>query len=120
MSTQDKPAARWYVVANKNADDGECLVEASNRAQAFRRAGEYYCTARPAAVADSIRIMENGCDIITAPTGPEQLDLEEALSDPPAEPLPAGPLEGEVMPKSEMRKAAEVFGSLPATEPDAT
>lgn len=134
----EKSAQRWYRVADKK-DGSACLVEASNRAQAFRRAGEFYCTAAPASADEAIRMMREGADVIGAPTGPEQLDLEdeiaasvvpgapaasgkeESRSDatgPAASPsdslIEAGKLIRETTRKlrrpSEPRKASEVFG----------
>lgn len=90
---------RWYVVANRDGD-GECLVEANNKAQALRRCAQFYCTAKAAEVTDTIRIMGNGGDVIRAQPEEEsqaQLDLDETPSTVTNEggepaPLPAGPL----------------------------
>jgi hypothetical protein len=76
MSTEKQPKMpRWYVVSDK-ADGARCLVEANNQAQAFRRAGQYYCTARPATVNEAIEMTRDGADVISAPTGPENNDGE--------------------------------------------
>jgi hypothetical protein len=83
MSTEKTKIARWYIVSDK-ADGASCLVEANNQAQAFRRAGEFYCTARPASVNEAIAMMRSAADVISAPAHPEQLDLEEQAAEPTA------------------------------------
>lgn len=99
MNAEKPKIPRWYVVTEK-VDGGRCLVEASNQAQAFRRTAEHYCTARPATVNEAIEMTREGADVLSAPVGPEQLDLEDELSaEEAARALPnsavlgAGPLE---------------------------
>jgi len=95
--SEEKKLPRWYALLDKRTGT-RCLVEASNRAQAFRRAGEYYFTAEVATVADAIKMTRDGSDVISAPMHPEQLDLEEQAAEPaftPDKPLGLGPLEPE-------------------------
>jgi hypothetical protein len=81
MSTEKPKMPRWYVVMDKQ-DGARCLVAANNQAQAFRRAGEFYCTARPVSVNEAIAMTREGADVISAPAHPEQLDLEEQAREP--------------------------------------
>lgn len=78
MNASKPVANRWYVVSNKDGE-GRCLVEANNRAQAFRRACEHYCNAEPATVAQTIDMVRGECDVISAPQTPEQMDIEDEL-----------------------------------------
>jgi hypothetical protein len=78
--SEGKRSVRYYIVTEK-ADGAQCLVEASNQAQAFRRASEHYCTARPATAADAVALMSSGADIIRAPKEPEQLEVEYAIEE---------------------------------------
>jgi hypothetical protein len=141
MNSENNANARWYVLIDKGTG-ARSLVEANNRAQAFRRFGEHYAIARPASVKETVEIMREGGDVVSAPQGPEQLDLEEATT---AEPLGDGPLAPDlpkvtdIVPEARKapepsatqtetgklirrttRRAAEVFGAGfgPKDEPD--
>jgi hypothetical protein len=86
---EDNKTARWYVLKDRRTGT-RCLVEANNRAQAARRYGEYYCSAHPATVSETIELTREECDVISArETGPEQLDLEELTTGTVPEPRAA-------------------------------
>lgn len=77
----------WYVVDMELGETKEghfrALVEANNQPQAFRRFAENYGVARPATVPEVIEMTRNGCDVISGPGRPEQLDI---IEDGPGEP----------------------------------
>lgn len=118
---------RWYIVADKK-DNARCLVEANAPGQALRRAAEQYCNVRAASVAETIDMIRRGCDVISAPQSPEQMEIEDEIAKadvPGLMPQPTGkedgtPEEAELPGTSETgqlirqttRRAAEVFGAL--------
>lgn len=127
MNTTKRVANRWYIVQDKS-DNARCLVEANAPGQALRRAAERYCTVRTATVAETIEMIRGECDVISAPSTQEQMEMEDIpgvmphaagkedgtpeASSVTAEQQPGTSETGQLI-RETTRRAAEVFGSLP-------
>lgn len=82
-ATKAAPSRRYYIVAEKG-DGAMCLVGANAPSQALYRSAAHYCTVRVATVAEVVKLMQKGVDLIDPIDEPE-LPLETSPASPPAD-----------------------------------